>query len=753
MRKLSELIADAEATLGEKLSERFPKLKTRWRSYIPIVLIVWYFYGMLVNSIRLGIRSTFGDGEPPASVWVVNPFKNLLAIFSIEGVVIAAVGVLLVCLITKKGYVWFSGYKLTRDPRGFDILPDSTHGSSGFMTPRELTRVFDLAPASELQGSILGRYGPDARSQDTSSGNRRHSNDYAENYTSAGKHAKYVSLKRGSTLNDHTLIYGATGTGKSRGFVKPFIMQTVKRRESLILVDPKGEFFESMSSLLRESGYTVKIFNLLDMENSDGFNVMADIERDINLVPSIADVVIRNTSNGRGQPSDFWDKAEMNLLMALIHYVQSQNIPGTDTPLPIERRSFGEIYRMLSRESFNDLEDRFARLPKNHPAQGTYGIFKLAPRNIWGNIATGLGTRLTVFQNELVDMITAHDEIDLTLPGQTPCAYFCVIPDQENPYEFLSSLFFSALFSRLTDYARRFGVNGRLPVAVNVCLDEFCNVGDFGFKRLISTVRSRNINCQVVVQGVSQLENRYPRNEWQEIVSNCDVQIYLGGNDNMTAKYISEKCGKVTISIKNNQMPLTPLFSPVYSSTRPYSQTSSNTQRDLMQPDEVLRLPNERCLVMLRGQKPLLLYKLTPEELPGYVDIYPARITDYVPEWRRGAGGETKTAANADRREDEVSENASERGYIPNAYRQTRENTPRDTMPIDAVTRNDKANADGNAHSETVDNAKGGNPRSPLPLFEYTLADDAPEQTSAPDSSPRYGALGLPDDEVDAGAI
>jgi type IV secretion system protein VirD4 len=245
---------------------------------------------------------------------------------------------------------------------------------------------------------------------------------------------------------------------------------------------------------------------------------------------------------------------------------------------------------MLSRETFNDLEDRFARLPKNHPAQGTYGIFKLAPRNIWGNIATGLGTRLTVFQNELVDKITAHNEIDLTLPGQTPCAYFCVIPDQENPYEFLSSLFFSTLFSHLTDYARRHGVQGRLPVAVNTCLDEFCNIGDFGFKRLISTVRSRNINCQVLVQGVSQLENRYPRNEWQEIVSNCDVQIFLGTNDNLTAKYISEKCGKVTISVKNNQMPLTPLFSPVYSSTCPYSQTSSNTQRDLMQPDEVLRL-------------------------------------------------------------------------------------------------------------------------------------------------------------------
>ncbi|MDR0861801.1 MAG: type IV secretory system conjugative DNA transfer family protein [Oscillospiraceae bacterium] len=613
MPKLSERIARLEAYLGEKISERFPKLKERKKRYIAIGLGAWYLYGMLVNSVRLGIRSTFGDGD--GHIWVLNPFRNLLALFTAEGVVILAVGFLLVCLITKKGYVWFSGYKFTKDPRGFDILPDGTHGSSGFMTRKELESVLDCKPVAELDGTVFGKYKATPTLDD--------------------KYAKYVSLKDSSALNDHTLVYGASGTGKSRGFVRPFAWQAVRRRESMLLVDPKGEFYESMSEYFRANDYTVKVFNLLDMENSDGFNVMRDIDADINLVASIADVVIKNTANGREQPSDFWDKAELNLLMALIHYVQSQEVPGTDRLLPIEQRSLGTIYKMLSRETFNQLEERFAKLPKTHPAQGTYGIFKLAPRNLWGNIATGLGTRLTVFQNELVDKITSYDEIDMTLPGQRPCAYFCVIPDQENPYEFLSSLFFSTLFSRLTDYARRFGERGRLPVAVNVCLDEFCNIGDFGFKRLISTVRSRNINCQVLVQGVSQLENRYPRNEWQEIVANCDCQIYLGGNDNLTAKYISEKCGKVTIAVKNNQMPLTPLFSPIYSSTRPYSQTKSNTQRDLMQPDEVLRLPNEQCLVMLRGQKPLLLHKIVPEEFSGYADIRAARITDYVPLWRQ----------------------------------------------------------------------------------------------------------------------
>ena len=174
-------------------------------------------------------------------------------------------------------------------------------------------------------------------------------------------------------------------------------------------------------------------FNLLDMVNSDGWNVMADIETDKSLVQSMAEIIIRNTSNA------------------------------------------GAIYKMLAGDSFADIEQAMADLPNSHPAKAPYGIFRLANRQIWGNIAIGLGNRLGVFQNSLVDKITKHDEIDLELPGKKPCAYFCIISDSDSSLEFLSSLFFSTLFVRLTNYARRHGENGRLPVKVNVCLDEFCN--------------------------------------------------------------------------------------------------------------------------------------------------------------------------------------------------------------------------------------------------------------------------------------
>ena len=241
-----------------------------------------------------------------------------------------------------------------------------------------------------------------------------------------------------------------------------------------------------------------------------------------------------------------------------------------------------------------------------------------------------------MFQNPLVDKITSYNEIDLTLPGKKPCAYFCCISAQDSSLEFLSSLFFSQLFTRLMDYGRRHGDHGRLPVTVNVCLEEFCNIGKLmDFKRVLNVCRGSAIFCQIIVQSIPQLQDRYPKTEWEELIGCTDIQICLGCNDVDTATYISKKCGMVTIKVENNQMPLMPLFSPVYTSTRPYSQTRSNTQRDLMQPDEVLRLDRRKCIALFQGHKPALLYKLAPEEFPDYGKLKSCRVIDYIPAWRQ----------------------------------------------------------------------------------------------------------------------
>lgn len=613
LAKLEDKVADR---WGKQIQRFLDRYSGKWKFYIPLALFILYFYGMLINSIRLGIDSTFGEKAAEiATIWVVNPFRNLLAVFTPTGLAVTGVGALLVCLVTKKGYIWFSGYKFTHDSRGFDILPDGTHGTSGFLSKREQEKVLLTGSIQELNGTLLGKRKDRPEDDD--------------------KYAEYVTLRPGSGLTEHIMIYGATGSGKTRGFVKPFILQTVRRKESMVLVDPKGEIYESMSAFLREEGYEVRMFNLLDMENSDAWNCMGEIERDRDLVQSIAEVIIKNTSNAN-ERQDFWEKAELNLLMALMHYVASQTIPGKNELLPIQQRSLGEIYRILSNESFADLENRFNALPKGHPALPPYGIFKLANRQIWGNIAIGLGNRLSVFQNPLVDKITSYNEIDLTLPGRKPCAYFCCISAQDSSLEFLSSLFFSQLFSRLMDYGRRYGDHGRLPVKVNVCLEEFCNIGKLmDFKRVLNVCRGFSIFCQIVVQSIPQMKDRYPNSEWEELIGCTDIQVCLGCNDMDTATYISKKCGMVTIKVENNQMPLAPLFSPIYSTTRPYSQTKSNTQRPLMYPDEVLRMDNRECLVLLRAQKILKLYKITPEEFPSFSRLRDVRVSDYIPHWRQ----------------------------------------------------------------------------------------------------------------------
>lgn len=415
-------------------------------------------------------------------------------------------GALQLSIMRQASYIWFSGYKYIHDKRGFDILPDGTHGTSGFMSRKEQARIVLTGSIKELDRTLLGKQ-KDAPDDDD-------------------KYAEYVTLRPGSGLTEHTMIYGATGSGKTRGFVKPFILQTARRKESMVLVDPKGEIYESMSAFLKEEGYEVRMFNLLDMENSDAWNCLSEIEHDKDLVQSIAEVIIKNTSNAN-ERQDFWEKAELNLLMALMHYVASRTVPGTKELLPIQQRSLGAIYRMLSNESFADLERRFEALPKGHPALPPYGIFKLANRQIWGNIAIGLGNRLSVFQNPLVDKITSYNEIDLTLPGKKPCAYFCCISAQDSSLEFLSSLFFSQLFTRLMDYGRRHGDHGRLPVTVNVCLEEFCNIGKLvDFKRVLNVCRGSAIFCQIIVQSIPQLQDRYPKTEWEELIGWKDT-VYI----------------------------------------------------------------------------------------------------------------------------------------------------------------------------------------------------------------------------------
>ena len=608
MTPLSERIAKLEQRLNKRLKRWKAKHSADWRLYVVLGGMGWYFYGMIVNSVRLGIRQSFDVESDIASIWVVNPFRNLIAPFTLTGLGLTAALLVLACLLTRRGFDWLSGYHPVHDKRGFDILPDGTHGTSRFMKPEEMKAVLETGRLDDLTGTIYGKHRDDPLDDN--------------------RFSLYIASSSKSGLAGNMLVIGAPGTGKSWGFVRPMIFQCVKRRESMILTDPKAELYESTAGYLADRGYEVRVFNLLEMEHSDRWNCIGEADYDERLIPIIAATIINNTSSEK-EAGDFWAKAELNLLTALLYYVQNdKDVSGN--VLPLSQRRLGRILSLLTDNGLATIDREIKLLPAGHPAKGPYGLFLQAKENIRSNIVIGLGNRLNVFQDKLVDALTADSTIDLTLPGHRPCAYFCILSAQDHTYAFLSSLFFTMIFSRLEQYARRETEDGKLPVPVNFVLDEFPSIGKLGdFKRSIAFTRGFCMNCIVIVQSIAQLADIYPHREWEEITACCDATFCLGVNDTTSAQFISEKCGMTTIRVTNNQQPQTPLFSPVANLSRPYSQTRSNTQRALMQPDEVLRLDNAKSIVMLRGQLPMLLYKVMPPEFADFKKLRILSIAKY----------------------------------------------------------------------------------------------------------------------------
>ena len=621
MPRLSKLLEKLEDRIANRCGRWYERNKARAPLYAVLGGVGWYFYGMLLNSLKLGRESVFNtSGEEVESIWVLNPFRNLFVVLTPFGLGVTAVILLLICLITKKGYSWFSGYHFTRDPRGFDILPDGTHGTSGFATKKELAEHLELGSAQEVTGMLLGRI--------------------KERPDDPEKYSTYVAHRMKPGENNNILCIGAPGSYKSRGFIIPFLMGCAQRSnsdggqhpESVIVTDPKGELFEMTAPYFEKNGFYVKAVNFLDMAHSDGWNCLAGLDTNPDLVTTVANTIIQNTS-GPKEADDFWSRAELNLLMALIHYVCNKKDDRSNL-LPLEQRSLGDVYKILAYKSVNEINRTLAELPPEHPAKGPHGLFLKARENLWGNIIIGLGNRLAVFQNPLVDKITRNHDVDLLLPGQRPCAYFVIISAQDSAYRFLSSLFFSLTFPQLSNYARLHG--GRLPVLTNFCLEEYLNIGYMeGISDVFNSIRGFNMSVQVAVQSLSQWKEKYPGMEWENQLGSFDMTLYMGCNDMTSAEYFAKKCGKVTISVSNNQFPLAPLFSPVYSTTRPYSQTRSNTQRDLLQPDEFLRLDKFKCIVMFNHYKPAELYKIMLEELPAYKELVKCSVFDYVPEWKR----------------------------------------------------------------------------------------------------------------------
>jgi type IV secretion system protein VirD4 len=540
-----------------------------------------------------------GDGSSPV---MASPgfFTCITSVFQppygLYGVLIC-IGLLAILLIMvmRMGYSDSGPYD---EERNFTYSSKGTYGTSGWMTRKEVTEVLDLvSDLRQHNGTILGLLDD-----------------------------KVVCVPEETQINSNLAVYGASGSMKTRAFCVNRILQAASKKggESLIICDPKSELYEKTSTYLRDKGFCVRVFNLVSPENSDSWNCLSEIEGQELMAQLFVDVIIKNTMNG-SKGDHFWDSAEMNLLKALVLYV--------DQSYDAEHKNMGEAYRLLTLNSESELNSLFEGLASTHPAKAPYSLFKQSSETVRSGVIIGLGSRLQVFQSELIKKITARDEIDLELPGQRPCAYFLVTSDQDSTFDFLASLFLSFVFIKLVRYADKNCEGGRLPVPVHVLAEELTACGTIpDLSRRLSVIRSRNISMSCVFQNLAGLQNRYPLNLWQEIIGNCDIQLFLGCTDPLTAEFVSDRTGLASVAVTSKAKELGTWRISNY--TPEYRETSGVGKRPVLTPDEVLRLPIDQALVIVRGKKALKVSKMDYSKHPEAEKLKSCKASAYIPEWR-----------------------------------------------------------------------------------------------------------------------
>lgn len=538
-----------------------------------------------------------GDGTMPEAASAAF-FTCLGAVFHFPYGIIG-IGICVVLLVLLLVMVMHMGYSDTGDydaDRNFTYSDKGVYGTSGWMTRKEMDGVLELvSDVRHHKGIILGKM-----------------------------EKKAVCVPSETRLNSNLAVYGASGSKKTRAFCMNRILQGAARKESLIICDPKSELYEKSSSYLRDQGYVVKIFNLVSPENSDSWCCLAEVEGQELMAQLFVDVIIKNTSGGKGD--HFWDSAEMNLLKALVLYV--------DQCYPEPLRNMGQVYQLLTLQSEDELNSLFDVLPNTHPAKAPYTLFKQSSDTVRSGVIIGLGSRLQVFQSELIKKITARDEIDLELPGQQPCAYFLVTSDQDSTFDFLASLFLSFAFIKLVRYADKNCEGGRLAVPVHILGEELTACGTIpDLSRRLSVIRSRNISMSCVFQNLAGLQNRYPNNLWQEIIGNCDIQLFLGCTDQLTAEFVSARTGLASVAVSSQSKQLGSWRISNY--TPEFRETNGVGKRPVLTPDEVLRLPIDEALIIVRGKKILKVDKYDYSLHPEHRKLHSCKASAHVPEWRR----------------------------------------------------------------------------------------------------------------------
>ena len=394
----------------------------------------------------------------------------------------------------------------------------------------------------------------------------------------------------------NVLVIGGSGAAKTRSFVLPNILTA---NTNYVITDPKSEVLLATGGYLKEQGYDVRVLNLVNLEQSDGYNPFRYLRDEKDVLKLVNNLIQSTTPKGSHESDPFWTKAETALLQAIILMLFQE--------APEYEQNFSMVMRVLEYAEVREedeghvspLDLLFESIERRKPdsvAVRQYKVFKLAAGKTAKSILVSTAVRLAPFNLPQIQALTDHDDMDLYTLGEKKVALYAVIPDNDNTLNFLVSLLYAQAFQALYYSADQIH-HGPLPRHVRFVLDEFAAMPLPGFTRELATMRSRSISASVIIQNMAQIKELY-KDSWETIPGNCDTILYLGGNESSTHKYVSEMLGKATIDTKTHGQ--------TKGKSGSYSTNFQMSGRELLTPDEVRKLDNRYALLFIRGASPVM---------------------------------------------------------------------------------------------------------------------------------------------------
>lgn len=422
--------------------------------------------------------------------------------------------------------------------------------------------------------------------------------------------------------NKNILVIGGSGSGKTRFFCKPSLLQA---HSSYVCTDPKGTLLPEIGTFLERKKYRIKCLNLINFRKSMRYNPLAYIRSEKDILKLVNALIMNTKGEGEKSSEDFWVKAERLYYSALIGYIwyeateeEKNFITLLDLINASEAREDDETYQSPVDLLFSQLEER----EPDHFAVKQYRKFKMAAGKTLKSILISCGARLAPFDIKELRDLMEYDELELDTLGDQKAALFVILSDTDSTFNFVAALMYSQLFNLLCDKADDF-YGGRLPVHVRLILDEFANIGQIpNFDKLIATIRSREISASIILQSQSQLKTIY-KDAADTIVGNCDSTLFLGGKEKSTLKEISELLGKETIDLYNQ--------SENRGSQVSHGLSYQKLGKELMTQDELAVMDGGKCIFMLRGVRPFLSDKYDLTRHPNYrytADADPKNVFD-----------------------------------------------------------------------------------------------------------------------------